>query len=97
MPPAPNGATISYGPNLAPEVNGICARHYGHSPEGNASKGSDDCGQVVGKADNRAVRSVRWLDSDFVVDGTLNPLFTTEVSFGRLNGKMPKQKLDLLP
>jgi hypothetical protein len=44
----------------------------------------------------KAVRSVRWLYSDFVVDSTLNPLFAAQISFGRLNGNVPKQKLDLL-
>jgi hypothetical protein len=40
--------------------------------------------------------SARWLYSDFVVDGTLNSLFATEVSFGCLNGNVTEQKLDLL-
>jgi len=33
----------------------------------------------------RAARSARRLYSDFVVDGTLNALFATEISFGCLN------------
>ena len=37
-----------------------------------------------------------WLYSDFVVDGTLNPLFATEISFGCLNRNVTKQQLDLL-
>ena len=41
-------------------------------------------------------RSARRLYSDFVVDGTLNPLFTTEISFGGLNRDVTEQKLDLL-
>jgi hypothetical protein len=28
MPPAPAGATTSYGPSLVPEVSVICARNY---------------------------------------------------------------------
>ena len=43
-----------------------------------------------------AASSARWPDPDFVVDGTSNPLFTTEIAFGRLNRNVPKQKLDLL-
>ena len=41
-------------------------------------------------------RSARWLYPDFVVDGTLNPLFATEVSFGCLNRNVTEQKLNLL-
>jgi hypothetical protein len=41
-------------------------------------------------------RSVRWFYSDFVIDGTLNPLFATEISFGGLNRNVTEQKLDLL-
>jgi len=42
------------------------------------------------------VTSARWLDSNFVIDGTANPLFAAQVSFCRLNGNVAKQKLDLL-
>jgi len=41
-------------------------------------------------------RSSRWFYSDSVVDGILNPLFATKISFGALNRNMTKQKLDLL-
>ncbi len=41
-------------------------------------------------------RSSRWFYSDFVIDGTLNPLFATEISFGGLNRNVTEQKLDLL-
>ena len=41
-------------------------------------------------------RSGRWLYSDFVVDGALNPLFATEISFRCLNRNVTEQKLDLL-
>jgi len=41
-------------------------------------------------------RSGRWLYSDFVVDGALDPLFATEISFGCLNRNVTEQKLDLL-
>jgi hypothetical protein len=40
--------------------------------------------------------SARWFYSDFVVDGTLNPLFATEIMFGGLNRNVTEQKLDLL-
>jgi len=53
-------------------------------------------GYVVGKADSGAVRSARRLYSYFVVDGTLNALFATEISLGCLNGNVTEQKLDLL-
>jgi hypothetical protein len=42
------------------------------------------------------VSSGRWLYSDFVVDGALNPLFAPEISFGCLNRNVTEQKLDLL-
>jgi len=41
-------------------------------------------------------RSARRFYSDFVVDGTLNPLFRTEISLGGLNRNVTEQKLDLL-
>ena len=41
-------------------------------------------------------RSVWRLYSDFVIDGTLNPLFATEISFCCLNRNVTEQKLDLL-
>jgi hypothetical protein len=40
--------------------------------------------------------SARWFYSDFVVDGILNPLFATEITFGGLNRNVTEQKLDLL-
>ena len=45
-----------------------------------------NCGsrRLVGKAESEGARSPRWLYSDFVVDGTLNPLFATKISFGCL-------------
>jgi hypothetical protein len=55
---------------------------------------SSEC--VVGKADSERRRLARRLYSDFVVDGTLNALFATEISFGCLNGNVTEQKLDLL-
>jgi hypothetical protein len=48
------------------------------------------------KRNNERSRSVRWFYSDFVIDGTLNPLFATEISFGGLNRNVTEQKLDLL-
>ena len=53
-------------------------------------------GRVVGKADTERLVSARWLYSDLVVDGTLNPLLATEVSFRCLNRNVTEQKLDLL-
>jgi hypothetical protein len=44
----------------------------------------------------QSVHSVGWLYSDFVVDGTLNPLFATEIFFSRLYRNVTEQKLDLL-
>jgi hypothetical protein len=41
-------------------------------------------------------RSASWLDSDFVVDGTLNVLFATKISNGCLKRNVTEQKLDLL-
>jgi hypothetical protein len=41
-------------------------------------------------------RSSRRFYSDFVVDGILNPLFATEISFGCLNRNVTEQELDLL-
>jgi len=41
-------------------------------------------------------RSPQRLYSDFVVDGTFNPLFATEISFGCLNRNVTKQEVDLL-
>ena len=35
-------------------------------------------------------------DSDFVVDGALQPLFATQVSFRGLNRNVPEQELDLI-
>jgi hypothetical protein len=43
-----------------------------------------------------APRSVWRLYPDFVIDGTLNPLFATEISLGCLNRNVTKQELDLL-
>jgi len=43
-----------------------------------------------------APRSARWLDSNLVVNGTLNPLLATEISFGCLNRNVTEQKLNLL-
>ncbi len=43
---------------------------------------------MVDKADTERLVSARWLYSDFVVDGTLNALFATEISFGCLNGNV---------
>jgi hypothetical protein len=40
--------------------------------------------------------SVWRLNPDFVIDGTLNPLFATEISFGCLNRNVTEQELDLL-
>ena len=40
--------------------------------------------------------SVRWLYSDLVLDGTLNPLLAAKISFRCLYGDVPKQELDLL-
>jgi len=33
---------------------------------------------MVGKAESAGLVSARWLYPNFVVDGTLNPLFATE-------------------
>jgi hypothetical protein len=41
-------------------------------------------------------RSVWRLYSDFVIDGSLHPLFATEISFGCLNRNVTEQELDLL-
>jgi hypothetical protein len=40
-------------------------------------------------------RSAGWLYSDFVIDGTLNPLFAAEISLGCLNRDVTEQILDL--
>ena len=48
---------------------------------------------LVGKSEFGA--SVRRLDADLVIHGTLNPLFATEISFGCLNRNVTKQKLNL--
>jgi hypothetical protein len=39
--------------------------------------------------------SVRLFYPNLVVDGTANPRFAAEISFGCLNGSVPMQKLDL--
>jgi hypothetical protein len=44
----------------------------------------------------RSEASVRWLDANFVVHSFANPLLAAKISFSRLNGNVPKQKLDLL-
>ncbi len=36
------------------------------------------------------------LYADFVIDGSSNPLFATEISFGCLNRNVTEQELDLL-
>ena len=41
-------------------------------------------------------RLVWRLYRDFVIDGTLNPLFATEIAFGCLYRNVTEQKLDLL-
>ena len=41
-------------------------------------------------------RSVWRFYPDFVIDGSLNPLFATEVSFGCLNRNVTEQELNLL-
>jgi hypothetical protein len=41
-------------------------------------------------------RSVWRLYPDFVIDGTVNPLFATEISFRRLSRNVTEQELDLL-
>jgi hypothetical protein len=40
--------------------------------------------------------SVWRLNPDFVIDGTLNPLFAAEISFGCLDRHVAEQELDLL-
>jgi hypothetical protein len=47
--------------------------------------------RLVGKSDFGA--SVRRLNSDLVIHGTLNPLFATEISFGCLNRNVTEQIL----
>ena len=51
-------------------------------------------GWIVGKADSEGLAQPD-VYSDFVVDGTLNALFATKISFGCLNGNVTEQKLDL--
>jgi hypothetical protein len=51
---------------------------------------------VLSAKRTRSLHSVGWLYSDFVVDGTLNPLFATEIFFCCLNRNVTQQKLDLL-
>src|SRR5450432_1934326 len=46
MPPAPAGATTSYGPSLVPKVSVICARNYSLGGFGNDRT---DSGRLVGK------------------------------------------------
>jgi len=48
----------------------------------------------VGKADAEG-HSVRRLQPDFVIHGTLDPLFAAEISFGCPNRNLTEQKLDL--
>jgi hypothetical protein len=46
----------------------------------------DDSVRMVGDRDREAgPPSARWLYSDFVVDGTVNPLFAAKVALCRLN------------
>jgi hypothetical protein len=40
-------------------------------------------------------RSVWRLYPDFVIDGSLNPLFATQIALGCLNRNVTEQKLDL--
>src|SRR5262249_45672464 len=49
----------------------------------------------VGKSDTEWSRSVWGLYPDFVIDGTLNPLFAAEISFGCLNRNVTEEKLNL--
>jgi hypothetical protein len=50
--------------------------------------------RVVGKADSEWKLLYR-LNPDSIVNRGLNSLFASEVALGRLNGYVPKQKLDL--
>jgi len=50
--------------------------------------GGTDSGVDRRQSGQQADRSARRLYSDFVVDGTLNALFATEISFGCLNGNV---------
>lgn len=61
------------------------------------TQGLNESANPVGRqCGQREARSAWWLYSDFVIDGTLNPLFATEISFGCLNRNVTEQKLDLL-